>query len=64
MGISRFAQYMNAEPAMMISLLIVGVGLALPVVVVPIRESLGLSTYQWEGTAKANPVSCSTLGQL
>jgi hypothetical protein len=55
--ISRFAHYMNAEPAMMISLLIVGVGLSLPLVVVPIREKMGLDTYQWEGTAKVNPVS-------
>lgn len=44
---------------MMISLLLVGGGLALPLVVVPIRKSMGLDTYQWEGTAKANPVSLS-----
>lgn len=41
---------------MMISALMAGASVALPLIVVPIRKSLGLPTYQWDGDAKTNPV--------
>ena len=46
----------NREPAMLMATCI-GVGaLALPAIVVPIRRSMGLPTYQWDADVEQHPV--------
>lgn len=41
---------------MVISGVIAAVGLSLPYLVVPIRRSMGLPTYQWDSDTNTNPV--------
>jgi hypothetical protein len=41
---------------MVISGVIAVIGLSLPYVVVPIRRSMGLPTYQWDSDTNTNPV--------
>ena len=46
----------NKEPAMVIAGVIAGVSMFMPYVVVPIRRSLGLPTYQWDANPETHPV--------
>ena len=54
--VGGIAWIMNKEPAMVISGVIAVIGLSLPYVVVPIRRSMGLPTYQWDSDTNTNPV--------
>jgi hypothetical protein len=55
---SAFATAFNKEPAMAVAGIIALGALVLPYVVVPIRRSMGLPTYQWDADPKTHPVSC------
>lgn len=59
--VGGIAWIMNKEPAMVISGVIAAVGLSLPYLVVPIRRSMGLPTYQWDSDTNTNPVRLFTL---
>lgn len=49
-GAARFVRYyLDREPIVVLSFAIGAVALALPVVVVPVRRSLGYPTYQYDG---------------
>lgn len=54
---SVFASTFNKEPAMAVAGFIALGALVLPYVVVPIRRSMGLPTYQWDADPKTHPVS-------
>jgi len=54
---SLFISTFNKEPAMAVAGFIAFGALILPYVVVPIRRSMGLPTYQWDADPKTHPVS-------
>jgi hypothetical protein len=54
---SVFVSTFNKEPAMAVAGFIALGALVLPYVVVPIRRSMGLPTYQWDADPKTHPVS-------
>ena len=50
-----FRHALNKEPAMMIAGIFGGLSIIVPYIVVPIRKSLGLPTYQWDANPKTHP---------
>ncbi|KAJ0394419.1 hypothetical protein P43SY_010916 [Pythium insidiosum] len=49
-GVGRFVRYyVDREPVVVMSFAIGGVAVALPLVVVPLRRSMGLPTDQYDG---------------
>ena len=46
----------NREPAMVLSTIIGVSALCLPFIVIPIRRSMGLPTYQWDADVETHPV--------
>ena len=51
-----FIKAFDKEPAMVIAAVLGGVAVTIPIVVVPIRRSLGLATYQWDADPRTHPV--------
>jgi hypothetical protein len=51
-----FIAAFNKEPAMVLSACIAVGAAALPYVLVPIRKSMGLPTYQWDADPETHPV--------
>lgn len=45
----------NREPAMVLSTIIGVSALCLPFIVIPIRRSMGLPTYQWDADVETHP---------
>jgi|APCry1669189665_1035243.scaffolds.fasta_scaffold118096_1 hypothetical protein len=56
-----FIKAFDKEPAMVIAAVLGGVAVSVPVIVVPIRRSLGLPTYQWDADPKTHPVRINYL---